>query len=101
MGKRTGDSRGFTLIAALLLTLLLSAMAVGLMYLVSNEQRMGNNDLEGNIVLLRCGGWHREFDVSTLPTVPDVADRRMPPLLTLSPLRPIGPPPLPDRSSPA
>src|SRR5271168_2893267 len=49
MGKRTGDSRGFTLIAALLLTLLLSAMAVGLIYLVTNEQRMGNNDLEGNI----------------------------------------------------
>src|SRR5271166_775761 len=49
MGKRTTDSRGFTLIAALLLTLLLSAMAVGLLYLVNNEQRMGNNDLEGNI----------------------------------------------------
>jgi len=49
MGKKTEDSRGFTLIAALLLTLLLSAMAVGLIYLVSNEQRMGNNDLEGNI----------------------------------------------------
>ena len=49
MGKRTTDSRGFTLIAALLLTLLLSAMAVGLLYLVNNEQRMGNNDLEGNV----------------------------------------------------
>src|SRR5580692_7423988 len=49
MGKRTQDSRGFTLIAALLLTLLLSAMAVGLLYLVNNEQRMGGNDLEGNL----------------------------------------------------
>jgi hypothetical protein len=49
MGKRTRDSRGFTLIAALLLTLLLSAMAVGLLYTVSNEQRMGGNDLEGNL----------------------------------------------------
>ncbi len=49
MGRRTTDSRGFTLIATLLLTLLLSAMAVGLLYLVNNEQRMGNNDLEGNI----------------------------------------------------
>jgi len=49
MGKHKRDSRGFTLIAALLLTLLLSAMAVGLLYLVSNEQRMGGNDLEGNL----------------------------------------------------
>lgn len=49
MGKRTRDSRGFTLIAALLLTLLLSALAIGLMFMVNNEQRMGGNDLEGNI----------------------------------------------------
>lgn len=49
MNNRRRDSRGFTLIAALLLTLLLSAMAIGLLYLVNNEQRMGGNDLEGNL----------------------------------------------------
>ena len=49
MGKSTRDSRGFTLIAALLLTVLLSAVAVGLLYMVSNEQRMGGNDLEGSL----------------------------------------------------
>jgi Tfp pilus assembly protein PilX len=49
MGKSTRDSRGFTLIAALLLTVLLSALAVGLLYMVSNEQRMGGNDLEGTL----------------------------------------------------
>jgi Tfp pilus assembly protein PilX len=49
MGKSKRDSRGFTLIAALLLTVLLSAVAVGLLYMVSNEERMGGNDLEGNI----------------------------------------------------
>jgi PilX N-terminal len=49
MGKITRDSRGFTLIAALLLTVLLSAVAVGLMYMVSNEQRMGGNDLESTL----------------------------------------------------
>ena len=43
------DSRGFTLIAALLLTILLSGVAVGLLYMVSNEARMGGNDLEGNL----------------------------------------------------
>ena len=49
MGKRKRDSRGFTLIAALLLTLVLSALAMGLFYLVNNEQHMGSNDLEGNL----------------------------------------------------
>ena len=49
MGKNKRDSRGFTLIAALLLTILLSGIAVGLMYMVSNEIRMGGNDLEGNL----------------------------------------------------
>src|ERR1700676_1121398 len=49
MRKSKRDSRGFTLIAALLLTLLLSALCVGLLYMVSNEQRMGGNDLEGNV----------------------------------------------------
>src|SRR5580693_3595041 len=49
MGKSTRDSRGFTLVAALLLTVLLSAVAVGLLYMVSNEERMGGNDLEGSL----------------------------------------------------
>lgn len=49
MRKKQQDSRGFTLIAALLLTVLLSGMAVGLLYMVSNEVRMGGNDLEGNM----------------------------------------------------
>ena len=49
MGKNQDRSRGFTLIAALLLTVLLSGVAVGLLYMVSNEARMGGNDLEGNM----------------------------------------------------
>src|SRR5580658_3029962 len=49
MGMRTRNSRGFTLIAALLLTLLLSGLAIGLIYLVTNEQHMGNNDLGNNL----------------------------------------------------
>jgi hypothetical protein len=49
MAKITRDSRGFTLIAALLLTLILSALAMGLFFLVNDEQHMGSNDLEGNL----------------------------------------------------
>ena len=45
MGMSHNNSKGFTLIAALLLTILLSGMAVGLLYMVSNEARMGGNDL--------------------------------------------------------
>ncbi len=51
-GKTMGDKkqqRGFTLIAALLLTILLSGIAVGLLFTVSNESRMGGNELEGNL----------------------------------------------------
>jgi Tfp pilus assembly protein PilX len=43
------DSRGFTLIAALLLMILLSGLAVGLLYMVSNEGRAGGNGLEDNL----------------------------------------------------
>src|ERR1700746_2455108 len=49
MDKSHQNSRGFTLIAALLLTVLLSGVAVGLLYMVSNEARMGGNDLERNM----------------------------------------------------
>jgi Tfp pilus assembly protein PilX len=49
MKKSARNSRGFTLIAALLLTLLLTGLAIGLMFLVNNEQRMGNNDLGNNL----------------------------------------------------
>jgi len=49
MPMKHRDQRGFTLIAALLLTVLLSGVAVGLLFMVSNEARMGGNDLEGNL----------------------------------------------------
>jgi len=49
MGQEKNNSRGFTLIAALLILVLLSGVAAGLMYLVSNEARMGGNDLEANL----------------------------------------------------
>lgn len=48
MGKATNRSRGFTLIASLLLLVLLSGVAVGLMFLVNGSGRVGSNDLESN-----------------------------------------------------
>jgi len=40
--------RGFTLIAALMMTILLSGVAVGILYLVGSETSMGRSDLEAN-----------------------------------------------------
>lgn len=49
MGQRKSSSRGFTLIAALLILVLLSGVAAGLLYMVTNESHMGGNDLESNL----------------------------------------------------
>lgn len=49
MGSEKNSSRGFTLIAALLVLVLLSAVAAGLLFLVTYESRMGGNDLEANL----------------------------------------------------
>jgi Tfp pilus assembly protein PilX len=49
MGQGNKSSRGFTLIAALLILVLLSGVAAGLLYLVTNETKMAGNDLESNL----------------------------------------------------
>ncbi len=48
MGQGKNRSQGFTLIAALLIMVLLSGVAAGLLFMVTNEARMGGNDLEAN-----------------------------------------------------
>jgi Tfp pilus assembly protein PilX len=48
MGQGKNNSQGFTLIAALLIMVLLSGVAAGLLFMVTNESRMGGNDLEAN-----------------------------------------------------
>ncbi len=49
MGQGKNRSQGFTLIAALLILVLLSGVAAGLLFMVTNESRMGGNDLEANL----------------------------------------------------
>jgi len=49
MGGNQSRSKGFTLIAALLLLLLMSGLAVGLMYMTNTEARVGSNDMENNL----------------------------------------------------
>jgi Tfp pilus assembly protein PilX len=48
MGQKN-RARGFTLIAALLILVLLSGVSVGLLFIVTNESRIGGNDLEANM----------------------------------------------------
>jgi len=49
MGQGNNSSQGFTLIAALLILVLLSGVAAGLLFMVTSETRMGGNDLEANV----------------------------------------------------
>jgi len=49
MRKSQRGQRGFTLIAALLVMILLSAVAVGLVYMVSNEGKMSANEQQDNV----------------------------------------------------
>ena len=49
MKKGNNNSRGFTLIAALLIMILLSAVSCGLLFLVNNESQMSANDQENNL----------------------------------------------------
>jgi hypothetical protein len=49
MGAAKFESQGFTLIAGLLVLALLSAVAVGLLFMVSGAGQVGGNDLENNL----------------------------------------------------
>jgi Tfp pilus assembly protein PilX len=49
MGQGKNNSQGFTLIAALLILILLSGVAAGLLFMVTSETKMGGNDLEANV----------------------------------------------------
>jgi hypothetical protein len=49
MKSRTVRKKGFTLIAALLMMVLLSGVAIGLMMMVNTETRVGGNDAQNNL----------------------------------------------------
>jgi len=49
MDRIKSGAKGFTLIAAMLLLLLMSGVAIGLLMMVNTEGRVGGNDLEHNI----------------------------------------------------
>lgn len=49
MGRGKKNCQGFTMIAALIILVLLSGVAAGILFMVTNEARIGGNDLESNL----------------------------------------------------
>jgi len=70
MGHGNHNSRGFTLVAALLILVLLSGVAAGLLYMVTSETKMGGNDLEANLAFYGAESGMEKLtaDLSTLYT---------------------------------
>jgi hypothetical protein len=56
LDTRGSQNRGFTLIASLLLLLLLSGIAIGLMMMVNTEGRVGSTDLQNNVAFHSAEG---------------------------------------------
>ena len=56
MSSGQSTSKGFALMASLLLLVLLSGIAVGLMYMTNTEVRIGGNDLENNLAYYAAEG---------------------------------------------
>ncbi|HVO64205.1 MAG TPA: PilX N-terminal domain-containing pilus assembly protein, partial [Terriglobales bacterium] len=55
MNKKT-SSRGFTLIAALLLLTLMSAISIGLFMMVTTETKVGGGDVQNNLAFHNAEG---------------------------------------------
>src|ERR1700722_9322666 len=61
-------SRGFTLVASLLMLVLLSGIAIGLMMMVNTEGKVGGTDLQNNLAFHAAeGGMEKMYsDLSTV-----------------------------------
>jgi Tfp pilus assembly protein PilX len=50
------DSRGFTLVATLMLLLIMSGIAIGLLMMVNTEGKVGNQDTQNNLAFHAAEG---------------------------------------------
>ena len=50
------DSRGFTLIASLMLMLIMSGVAIGLLMMVNTESKVGGQDVQNNLAFHAAEG---------------------------------------------
>ena len=56
MRSKTTNSRGFTLVASLMLMLIMSGVAIGLLMMVNTEGRAGNQDVQNNLAFHSAEG---------------------------------------------
>src|ERR1700680_17061 len=56
MGSTKADSRGFTLIASMLLMLIMSGVAIGLLMMVNTEGKVGGQDVQNNLAFHAAEG---------------------------------------------
>jgi len=56
MRRKTHNSRGFTLVASLMLMLIMSGIAIGLLMMVNTEGRVGNQDVQNNLAFHSAEG---------------------------------------------
>src|SRR3984885_14499546 len=83
MRSRKLDSRGFTLIASLMLLLIMSGIAIGLLMMVNTEGRVGGQDVQNNLAFHAAEGGieHMTSDLANMfqniqsPTAAQIAAR--------------------------
>src|SRR5664279_5721956 len=83
---KTMNARGFTLIASLLILLLLSGLAIGLMMMVNTEGKVGNTDLQNNAAYHSAEGGIEKmtsdlsavFSNALAPSSQDICDLGLP-----------------------
>ena len=67
--RKTGQSKGFTLIASLLMLLLLSGIAIGLMMMVNTEGKVGGTDLQNNVAFHAAEGGVEKMDSDLMAAI--------------------------------
>jgi len=81
-------SRGFTLIASLLLMLLLSGIAIGLMMMVNSEGKVGGVDLQNNVAYHNAEGGVEKMTSDLAATFKSVQSPQAADICALSSLQP-------------
>ena len=90
--RTTGHrSRGFTLIAALLLLLLLSGIAIGLMMMVNTETRVGGTDLQNNVAYHSAEGGIEKMSADLAAAFQNAQSPKAQQICALSTLQPTMP----------
>src|SRR4051812_41785371 len=81
-------SRGFTLIASLLMLLLMSGIAIGLMMMVNSEGKVGGTDLQNNLAYHNAEGGIEKMTADLAATFKSMQAPKAADICNLSALQP-------------